>query len=429
MRRFLIGALAIAGLLTTDLTTAGAEWPQWRGPSRDAHSAETGLLQTWPEGGPALLWRARGFGSGYSSLAVTARRIFTLGDIGEDQYLIAASKEGGHILWKQRVGPAWVDDMFGGSRSTPTVDGRKVYALGTDGDLLCADVKSGEPIWRRNLPKDFSGKMMFAGGRYDWRFSESPLVDGDRLVVTPGIPGAALVALNKVTGEEIWRTALPDLGPQGLDGAGYSSAVISEAAGVRQYVQLMGRGLVGVEAETGRFLWGYNRIANSVANIPTPIVSGEHVFVSSGYGAGAALLKLEKSEKGVSAKEVYFLPPSTMQNHHGGLVLHEGHIYTGTGQNKGFPICVEMATGKVKWGPVRTAGRNSAAPLYADGRLYFRYQNGLMLLIDASPEGYKERGSFTIPGVKKESWSHAVIVDRKLYLREQDHLLVYELAK
>lgn len=423
---WLRGFLAI-GLLFVGVPTAGGEWPQWRGQGRDARSAETNLLQEWPEGGPPLLWRSAGFGKGYSSLAVAAGRIFTLGDIGEDQFLFAASDENGRILWKRRVGPAWTEEMFGGARATPTVDGDRVYALGTDGDLVCARAGTGEVLWRRDLPKDFSGKMMFAGNRYDWRFSESPLIDGDRLIVSPGGREAALVALNKLTGKEIWRASIPRLGENGLDGAGYASAVVFEAGGIRQYVQLLGRGLVGIEAETGRFLWGYNRIANRVANIPTPIVSGEHVFASSGYGAGAVLLKLEEQGQGVRAREVYFLEPNTMQNHHGGMVLHDGYVYSGTGLNKGFPLCIELASGKVRWGPVRNAGRNSAAVIYADDRLYLRYQSGLMLLIDASPEAYRERGSFMIPGVEKESWSHPVIANGRLYLREQDQLLVYDI--
>jgi outer membrane protein assembly factor BamB len=417
------------GLLAAVGGPAAADWPQWRGADRDARSTESGLLREWPPGGPPRDWSAAGFGTGYSSLAVAGNRLFTMGDLGESQYLIAAAVDDGRILWKQRVGPAWQDEMFGGPRSTPTVDGDRVYALGTDGDLLCADVAAGKPIWRRNLPADFAGKMMFAGGRYDWRFSESPLVDGERLIVSPGTQGAALVALNKKNGKEIWRVAIPDLGEQGLDGAGYASAVVSEAAGVRQYVQLLGRGLVGVEASSGRFLWGYNRIANHVANIPTPIVSGDHVFASSGYGAGAVLLKVEREGEGIAAREVYFLDASTLQNHHGGLVLHDGHIYAGTGLNKGLPVCVELATGKLKWGPVRNAGRNSAAPIYADGRLYFRYQNGLMVLVDADAGGYRERGSFTIPDVVKESWSHPVIAGGRLYLREQDRLHVYDLRQ
>lgn len=421
-------ALSFVALFFLGPTISAGDWPQWRGPLRDARSPETGLLPEWPKAGPPLLWRSAGFGAGYSSLAVTGGRIFTMGDIGEDQFLIAASDEDGRILWKQRVGPAWTEEMFGGSRGTPTVDGKRVYALGIDGDLLCAEVENGKAVWRVSLAESFSGKMMFAGDRYDWRFSESPLVDGERVIVSPGSKKAALVALNKKTGETIWRASIPSLGEKGLDGAGYSSAVVSEAGGVRQYVQLLGRGLVGIEAETGHFLWGYNRIANEVANIPTPIVSGDHVLASSGYGAGAVLLKLEKSESGIDPREVWFLEGETIQNHHGGLVSHEGQVYLGTGLNKGFPLSVEMATGKINWGPVRNAGSGSAAPMFADGRLYMRYQNGLMLLVEATPEAYRERGSFMIPDVEKESWSHPVIANRRLYLREQDHLLVYDIA-
>lgn len=421
--------LVLALLLAAPATVVAADWPQWRGSMRDGRSAETGLLQQWPEGGPRLLLRTSGFGAGYSSLAVAGGKVFTLGDIGEDQHLFAASEKNGQILWRTRVGPAWSDPMFGGARSTPTVDGSRVYALGTDGALLCADAGSGKPLWRRHLVKDFSGKMMFAGDRYDWRFSESPLVDGTRLIVSPGARNAAMIALDKETGALIWRASVPDLGERGLDGAGYASAVVSEAGGIRQYVQLLGRGLVGIAAENGHFLWGYNRIANHVANIPTPLVFGDHVFASSGYGAGAVLLKLEPSGKGIAAREVYFLESDTMQNHHGGLILHEGHVYSGTGLNKGFPLCVELKTGGVKWGPIRNHGSGSAAPTYADGRLYLRYQNGLMLLIEATPDGYQERGGFMIPGVVKESWSHPVIAGRRLFLREQDQLLVYDIAR
>jgi len=419
----------LAPVEETQAAVPAGDWPQWRGPGRDARSGDVGLLQAWPEGGPPLAWRSSGLGGGYSSVAVAAGRVFTMGDHGSDQFLIAASDQDGSILWMTRVGPGWEDGMYAGSRGTPTVDADRVYALGTDGDLICADVESGEVVWRRNLTKDFAGKLMFAGDRYDWRFSESPLVDGDRLVVTPGVPGAALVALNKESGEEIWRASIPDLGKAGLDGAGYSSAVVSEAGGIRHYVQLLGRGLVGIEAETGRFLWGYNRIANDVANIPTPIAVGDHVFASTGYGTGSVLLRLASNDGGVSAREVYFLDGETMQNHHGGLVLHEGHVYSGTGHNMGFPLCVEMATGEVRWGPVRNAGKNSAAVLYADGRLYYRYQNGLMVLVEATPQDYREHGSFRIPDVEKESWSHPVVANGRLYLREQNHLLVYDIVR
>ena len=417
--------LALIGLAEAAPLNA-ADWPQWRGASRDGRSGDRGLLGAWPEGGPPLIWRGRGMGGGFSSLAVAGDSIYTMGDVGEDQFVIAAKRSDGSVLWKTRVGPRW-EDKYLGARSTPTVDGNRVYALGTEGDLVCLDAANGKELWRRSLPDDFGGKMMEIQGTH-WKFSESPLVDGDRVVVTPGGRGAALVALNKKTGEELWRSDIPELGEKGADGAAYSSVVVSEAGGVRQYVQLLGRGLVGVEASTGRFLWGYNRVANNVANVPTPLIRDDLVFASTGYGTGAALLRLLPKEGGIEAREVYFLEADTVQNHHGGMILAGDHVYLGSGHNKGFPLAVELATGKVVWGPERNAGSGSAAVAYADGRLYFRYQNGMMVLIEATPEGYREHGSFEIPDVETFSWSHPVIVDGRLYLREQDHLFCYDVS-
>jgi outer membrane protein assembly factor BamB len=415
-------------LCLSAMEVGAADWPQWRGQERDGKSPETGLLQSWPEGGPPLAWRAEGLGGGFSSVAVVGDRIYTLGDLGDAQYAIALEREGGAMVWKTKIGPAWKDKYLG-PRSTPTVDGDRVYVLGTDGDLLCLDAATGKKIWSRNLPEDFGGAMMKAKGTYEWKFSESPLVDGDRVVVTPGAQSAALVALKKKNGKEIWRTTIPELGERGADGAGYSSVVVSEAGGVRQYVQFIGRGVIGVDAKTGKYLWGYNPVANEVANIATPLIDGDFVFASSGYGTGSALIELASTAEGLAAKEVYFIDPETMQNHHGGLILHDGYVYTGTGHNKGFPLCVKMADGEVAWGKIRNEGQGSAAVSYADGRLYFRYQNGLMVLVEATPEGYNEVGSFMIPDVKEPSWAHPVIADGKLYLREQDNLFCYDISR
>jgi hypothetical protein len=357
-------------------------------------------------------------------VAIANGRIFTMGDRDGAQHVIALSASDGKALWSARLGPAWADE-YGGPRATPSVDGELLYALGTEGDLVCLETATGKERWRKNLVRDFGGFMMS-----QWKFSESPLVDGERLIVTPGSSSAALVAIDKRNGREIWRASVPDLGPKGKDGAAYSAIVISNGAGVKQYVQLLGRGLVGVRAQDGAYLWSYNRIANDVANIPTPIVKGDFVFTSTGYQTGAALLKLAKTAQGVAAQEVYFLEPKTLQNHHGGLVLVGEHLYGGHGHNKGFPICVELATGSVVWGgEQRNAGTGSAAVAYADGRLYFRYQNGVVMLIEATPAGYREKGSFTIPGVSKPSWPHPVVSGGRLYLREQDALYVYDVRK
>jgi len=426
-RSLAVVVVTVVAIALSTLPARSADWPGWRGPNRDGKSAETGLLASWPAGGPPLAWKAAGMGTGFSSVAVVGDRLYTMGDFEDGQYAVALAKDGGAVVWKTRIGTAW-NDEFLGPRGTPSVADGRVYVVGTDGNLACLAAKDGSIVWQQSLPKAFGGVVMKAGGRTDWKFSESPLLDGNRVIVTPGAKDAALVALEAATGKEVWRTALPDLGGKGVDGAGYSSVVVSNAAGVRQYVQLIGRGLIGVDAATGKLLWSYTRIANDVANIPTPLVDGNRVFASTAYGAGAALLEIRKDGETLAAHELYFLAADTLQNHHGGMILHGGHVYTGTGHNKGLPVALDLATGKLAWGPIRNAGQGSAAITFADGKLYLRYQNGLMVLVQATPTEYKELGSFEIPGVSKPSWAHPVVSGGKLYLREQDTLYCYDVA-
>jgi outer membrane protein assembly factor BamB len=434
-RRFLAGAAVLAaglglaagaGLQAQQPPPAGAgNWPQFRGPNRDGRSADTNLLQQWDADGPALAWKVSGLGTGYSSLSIGGERLFTMGDLEGSQYAIALSVADGRQLWKAKVGPMW-QDRFPGPRATPTVDGSLIYTLGTEGDLVCLEAATGKERWRRNLPRDFGGQVMS-----DWKFTESPLIDGDRVIVTPGGPDAALVALNKATGATIWQAKLPALGTAGRDGAGYSSVVISNGGGVKQYVQLLGRGVVGIRAADGQYLWGYNKVANNVANIPTPIVQGDFVFAASGYQTGSVLLKLAPAAGGtVTATEVYFLDGKTFQNHHGGFVLVDGHIYGGHGHRAGLPVCVELATGTLKWGgDIRNDGRGSAAIAYADGHVYYRYENGLVILVEATPAGYKEKGKLQVETSDLLSWAYPVIAGGKMYLRDKDSLYVYDLRK
>ncbi|HET6880927.1 MAG TPA: PQQ-binding-like beta-propeller repeat protein [Pirellulales bacterium] len=425
MIRSLVSVGLVASLLFLPAALSAArkaslnEWPQWRGPNRDGISPETDLLDKWPEKGPPLVWKATGLGGGFSSVAVDAGKIYTLGSRDRKEHLSAIDGGDGKILWSTPVG--------GGDHSngTPTVDGDRVYAIGLQGDLVCAKIADGQILWKKNFGSDFGGKMMSG-----WGFSESPLIDGDRLICTPGGNDAMIVALDKMTGDTIWKAAMPsDVGPRGKDGAGYSSIVVSHGAGVKQYVQLIGRGVIGVRAENGEMLWGYNRIANDTANIPTPIVSDDYVFCSSGYGTGAALLKLVKQKNGVKAMEKYFLNANVMQNHHGGMVLVGKHVYCGNGHNQGFPLCVDLLTGKVAWHPGRGPGQESAAIAYADGNLYFRYQNGVMALIEATPKKYNLKSTFELPGTGQPSWPHPAIAEGRLYLRDQDLLFAYDIQK
>jgi outer membrane protein assembly factor BamB len=286
-------------------------------------------------------------------------------------------------------------------------------------------VTSGEKIWSKSFSRDFGGKMMSG-----WGYSESPLIDGERLLCTPGGKDAMIVALNKSNGEEIWRAAVPELGDRGNDGAAYSSIVISHGAGVKQYVQLVGKGLIGIRAADGEFLWNYNDIANGTANIPTPLVDGDFVFCSTGYGTGSALLKLTKDGDGVKAEEQYFLDGNKLQNHHGGMLLINGYVYCGHAHNNGFPICVKMQSGEIVWGGnQRGEGSGSAAITYADGHLIFRYQNGQLALIEATPTGYHLKGSFKPAFQQGESWAHPVVANGRLYLREQNRLMCYDLRQ
>lgn len=403
---------------------SGGHWPQWRGPNRNGISTETGLLQSWPQGGPRRLFAAKGMGGGFSSVAVTGGRIYTMGDRRDGQYVLAFQEADGAPLWATRVGSPHID-QYGGPRATPTVDGDAVFVVSSDGNVVAMDAATGKQRWRRSLPGDFGATTP------TWMFAESPLVDGGRLIVTPGARQAAMVALDKTTGRDIWRASMPSIGRAGVEGPDYSSVVIANVGGVKQYVRLIGRGVIGVRAEDGWFLWGYNRVANGTANIPTPIIKDNLVFTSTGYSTGAALLELSPApENRTSMRERYFLTGGDFQNHHGGMIEIGGTVYAGHGHNRGIPIAINLADGRTLWGGnMRNAGEGSAAITAADGHLYFRYQNGVMMLIEASPTGYREKGQFEIPDVRQPSWSHPVVAGGRLYLREQDVLHVYDIRR
>jgi hypothetical protein len=396
-----------------------ADWPQWRGPQRNGQSTETGLLAEWPAGGPKLAWHMHDAGSGYSTPAITGDRLFLMGNDGLDNEFVAArSTTDGQKLWQTRVGKVGNPDQkpsFPAARSTPTVVGDSLYALGSDGDLVCLETATGKTLWHKNLRTDFGGKPG------TWAYAESPLIDGHSLVCTPGGPDATLVALDRITGAPLWKTAIP-----GGDDAAYSSPIIVDAGGVKQYVQMLNKGLVGVAAKTGQYLWRYDKTVSKYgANIPTPLALNDLVF-SAGAGTGAGAIRLKATGNTVVPEPVYFSPklPTAI----GGAVLVGDHLYGTASQSL---LCVEFATGTVKW-EERALG--PASLCLADGRLYLHGENGEAALVEPSPTGYLEKGRFTPPNPPKRreamerAWTYPVVANQHLYLRDHTELWCYDIA-
>ncbi len=396
-----------------------AGWHQWRGQNRDGVSTETGLLKSWPAEGPKLLWEVKGLGEGMASVSVGDGKIFAQGKRKDGDFVTAFDAKTQAQLWTAKV-----SDKADAPNGAPTFDGQRIYAVSKDGMLLCCDATDGKELWRKDFAQDFGGVMMSG-----WGFSEAPLVDGENVIVVPGGLEAMVVALDRKTGAVKWKSAmLANPGPKGKDGAGYTGVVISQGGGVKQYITLVGRGVISVRASDGKMLWVYNPVANGTANIPTPLVWDDFVFCSSGYGTGAALLELKKDGEGVKAEEKYFLLAAKFQNHHGGMVRLGDYVYAGSGHNNGMPTCIEWKTGRIVWEQSERPGRESAAVIAADGELYFRWQDGTLGLIEASPAGYKLGGSFKLPVAKGPSWPHPAIQDKRLLVRVQDSLLCYDIA-
>ncbi len=401
MKRVLIVLLCSASILFA------ADWPQWRGENREDRSPDTGLLKTWPTNGPTLVWKATNLGSGYASVSVAKDRVYTTGDAGDSSFVHALDTDGKKI-WSAKLGRSGAPPIgYPGTRGQPTVDGDLVFTMGQHGDLVCHQTADGKEVWRKNLVKDFNGKF---GG---WGYAESPLVDGDNLICTPGGLDGTMVALNKKTGEKVWRTT--DL----TDAAEYVSPVPATIAGMKQYVQMTGRSVFGV-APDGKLLWRADRKGRT-ATIPTPIVYKDHVYVTSGYGVGCNAFKVTKSGDAFKAEQVY--ENKVMVDHHGGVVRVGEYLY-GHSDGKGW-VCQKFDTGEMVWS---NPGVGKGAVTYADGFLYTRSGGGkgTIALVEATPDGYKETGRFNQPDRSKEnSWPHPVVINGRLYIRDQGVLLCY----
>jgi outer membrane protein assembly factor BamB len=411
-------AIILTGLVafSTFIVTAD-DWQQWRGPNRDGISKETGLLKEWPKAGPKLIWQLKDIGNGYATPSVVGDRIYVLGNEGVgNEFVQALAVQDGKKIWTAKLGKVGAPDQqpsFPAARSTPTVDGDVLYALGSDGDLACVECSSGKIRWHKNLQADFGGK------NGDWAYAESPLVDGDLVVCTPGGSDATILALHKTTGEVAWKCALPE-----ADQAAYSSAIIVNAAGTRQYVQLLQKGLVGVDAKTGHLLWRYGKpVSRFNANIPTPIASGDSIYTASA-GTGAGLVKVTLKDGKISSDQVYFetkLPTAI-----GGAVKVGDLLYGTTGKAL---LCLEYDTGKIKW---EDPAIGPASLCLADGMLYLHGENGQVAFVEANAEGYHEKGKFTPPdqakraGPMEKPWAYPVVANGRLYLRDHGNLWSYE---
>lgn len=417
-RRF---ALLATGLLTVCLVARADDWPQWRGPQRDGISKETGLLKAWPKDGPKQLWKNTMVGGGYSTPSIVGDRVYLLGDKDKEEYLIVLDAKDGSEQWRTKIGPVAKDGPppYPGPRSTPTVDGDLIYALGSNGDLLCVEKGKGAVKWKKNFKTDFAGKPG------TWAYSESPLIDGNVLVCTPGGTEATLLALNKKTGDVVWKCAVP-----GGDPASYASVMISNGGGVKQYVQFVNKGVIGVEAKSGKFLWRYDKNPDPAgANIPTPIIHDNFVFTTSGRG-GTALLKLTAKDGGVTAEQVY--RKGNLNGAIGGAVRVGGHIYFTTNKL----ICLDLASGEIKWDNPCVG---AAGICEAEGLLYVRGQGGdgfgkekptYVALVEATPDGYKERGRFEQPDHgNRPAWPYPVVANGHLYLRDLGVLLCYDVKE
>jgi len=404
MKIRVLAALALLMLVQQAFGQSSANWPQWRGPNRDGVSKETGLLKQWPAEGPALVWKAIGAGRGYSSFSISNGKLYTMGLRGDREFVVAFDIATGKEAWATPHGSAFRNDRGDGPRGTPTIDGDRVYALGGNGDLSALDASTGKLIWSKNVLREFGGSNI------QWGISESPLVLGNKVLVNAGGPGASMVALNKADGSVIWKSQ--------SDEPGYSSAIPVEINGTTQVVFFTAQRAVGLDSRDGRLLWEYGKPSNNVANVATPIVRGNRIFISSDYGTGGGVVEIKPDNK---AQEIYFT--KEMKNHHSSSVLVGDYLY---GFSSSILTAMKFDTGEIAWRD-RSVGKGSL--VYADGNLYCLSENGVVGLVEATPTGYKEKGRFRIQQGNLPTWAHPVVAGGRLYLRDQDTIYAYDVRE
>ena len=405
-------SLGLVEARSADTPPPDADWPQFHGPRRDNLSRETGLLRHWPEGGPRLLWKALGIGHGFATVAIASGRLYTAGDKGKDT-LVTALDMDGKTLWQAKGGTAFKRTPRG-ARATPTFNGGRLYCHSGEGDVACLDAKTGALRWTRNVQEDFGGRNI------QWGLSESLLVDGERVLCTPGGEDITMAALNKETGETAWTCT--GLG----DKPSYTTPILIEHGGLLHIDSLTANRAVGVAPDTGKLLWKHEHKVASEANCVTPICHDGHIALAGTWGRGAMLLKLTVQGEDCAVEEVW--RTKELDNEHGGIVLVDGCLYgqADGDHKKRHWACLDFKTGKTLWTADGLPGRTGTTS-YADGMLYMMNDRRAVALAPPSPKGLEVVSRFELPkGGRGPTWAHLVIHGGRLYIRHGDFLYAYD---
>jgi outer membrane protein assembly factor BamB len=384
-------------------------WPRFHGPHNDNISTERGLAKTWPEDGPPLVWTAEGIGQGYSGVSLAAGRIFTAGNIG-DETIVTALSMAGEILWQVPAGPAWRAD-YPGTRATPTIDGERLYYQSPHGDLVCLKVESGERLWAVNVLERFGAPNI------RWALAESVLIDGQRVISTPGGPRTAMVALDKMTGQTVWQSESAD-----GDAAGYATPALVEYEGKRLLLTMTAKAVICVDADSGKLYWRFPHETSYDVNVLRPIFHEGRVFVSTGYGAGSRMLRMSVEGDRIAAEQVW--TNRDLDNHHGGVVLVGGHLYGSS--HRGRWVCLDWSDGTTRYA---AEGVGKGSLTLADGMFYCLGERSRVGLVECTPEEHRLVAEFRLPpGGDGPSWAHPVVCGGRLYLRHDDFLYCYDVT-
>ncbi|MEM6916177.1 MAG: PQQ-binding-like beta-propeller repeat protein [Verrucomicrobiota bacterium] len=419
-----IEAQSMADPAATHSGSSAGEWPNFRGPNFDGISTDTGLLDSWPEEGPEKLWVYEDAGMGYSGVAISGGKLFTIGTRGDELTVVCVDISNGEEVWATEIG---TDDQQGynagwghGPRATPTVSDGHVYVLGPKGTLACLSVEEGKPVWDKDLVKDFGGN---AGG---WGYSESPFVDGDKVVIGPGGSSSPVVALDKTSGSTIWSASGFDVGKEKAE---YANIVPLQLNEKLQYLRLFSNQLVSLDSESGDVLWmtGWPG-EDTPAVIPTPIADGNEVLIASGYGVGSKLVSIDSSNQ---PSDVW--QEKTLKIKHGGMIKFGDHVY-GSSEGEGL-VCLDWKTGELAWNEKGQFFGSTDSVAIADGMIYvLNDSSGTLSLVEASPDGFEQKGQFTIDpqssqrNPKGKVWTYPVVTGGKLYLRDQEYIIAYDVS-